>query len=586
MYRLSALLFACAGLLLVLPLSPHPATAAWPTSPLVNLPVCTAASVQWRPTLAPDGGAPGGAGSGVIIAWMDYRNGDSDIYAQRISADGFPKWTADGVAICTATGYQSYPIIVPDGAGGAIITWTDGRLGEENNDIYAQRVSGEGVPQWTANGVPVCTANGVQAAPDLLPDGSGGALIAWHDERSVLLVTNDIYAQRISAAGVPQWTANGVALCTAIGNQGAPRIAPDGAGGAIVAWPDKRSGSGYGTSDIYAQRISAAGAVQWVANGVAVCSAVLDQSSPVIVSDGAGGAIIAWVDLRVEGYADIYAQRVSGAGAPLWTADGVSVVDATGTQSWLDMVSDDAGGAIVTWSDFRGGDHSDIYAQRMSGAGVAQWTADGVALCTATDDQSVPRIVSDGGAPGEGGSGAIVTWFDYRTDGQDIYAQRIGANGRPMWTANGVAVCTDSTNQAWPTIVSDGEAGAIITWEDGRGSAGSIYAQRVLSNGLLGGGAVDVPGDAPLAFALEPVWPNPARAGALTVRFSLPSTAAARLELLDVAGRRIAAREVGSLGPGRHALDLVEGRSLAPGLYLVCLRQGPNVRVARTVVLK
>ncbi len=573
MYRVSALLFACAGLLVTL-LSPRPATAAWPTSPLVNVPVCTAASVQWRPTLVPDGVG------GVIITWMDYRNGDSDIYAQRVSADGFPKWTADGVAVCTATGYQSYPIVVPDGAGGAIITWTDGRLGEENTDIYAQRVSGEGVPQWAANGVPVCTANGLQATPDMLPDGAGGALITWHDERAVLLVTNDIYAQRISASGVPQWTANGVALCTAIGNQGAPRIATDGAGGAIVTWPDKRGGSGYGTSDIYAQRISAAGAVQWVANGVAVCSAVLDQSSPVIVSDGAGGAIVAWLDMRVEGYADIYAQRVSGAGAPLWTADGVPVVDATGTQSWHDMVSDDAGGAIITWIDFRGGDHCDIYAQRMSGAGVAQWTADGVALCTATDDQQVPRIVADGA------SGAIVTWFDYRTDGQDIYAQRIAANGRPLWTTNGVAVCTDSTNQAYPTIASDGEAGAVVTWEDGRGDAGSIYAQRVLSNGLLGGGAVDVPVEAPLAFALEPVRPNPARAGALVVRFSLPSAAAARLELLDVAGRRIAAREVGSLGPGRHALDLVEGRGLAPGLYLVGLRQGPNVRVARAVVLK
>src|SRR5512143_526219 len=121
MNRLTALLFACAGLLVVLPLSPRPATAAWPTSPLVNVPVCTAASVQWRPTLAPDGVG------GVIIAWMDYRNGDSDVYAQRVSADGFPKWTADGVAISTATGYQSYPIVVPDGPGGALSTWSDAR---------------------------------------------------------------------------------------------------------------------------------------------------------------------------------------------------------------------------------------------------------------------------------------------------------------------------------------------------------------------------------------------------------------------------------------------------------------------------
>jgi len=49
------------------------------------------------------------------------------------------------------------------------------------------------------------------------------------------------------------------------------------------------------------------------------------------------------------------------------------------------IVSDGAGGAIVTWSDFRGGDpKAHIYAQRMNATGTPQWAADGVALCTAT----------------------------------------------------------------------------------------------------------------------------------------------------------------------------------------------------------
>jgi hypothetical protein len=74
--------------------------------------------------------------------------------------------------------------------------------------------------------------------------------------------------------------------------------------------------------------------------------------------------------------------------------------------------------------------------------------------------------------------------------------------------------------------------------------------------------------------------------GALTIRFTLPSGAAASLELHDVAGRRIAEHEVGSLGAGRHALDLGQGQNLAPGLYLVRLTQGPNTRTTRVAVLK
>jgi hypothetical protein len=96
----------------------------------------------------------------------------------------------------------------------------------------------------------------------------------------------------------------------------------------------------------------------------------------------------------------------------------------------------------------------------------------------------------------------------------------------------------------------------------------------------------DVAPDAPLTLTLDPVSPNPSRGGFLTVHFSLPTTAPARLELLDVAGRRIATHEVGLFGAGPHALDLGKGQHLAPGLYLVRLAQGANVRVTRAVVLK
>jgi hypothetical protein len=94
-----------------------------------------------------------------------------------------------------------------------------------------------------------------------------------------------------------------------------------------------------------------------------------------------------------------------------------------------------------------------------------------------------------------------------------------------------------------------------------------------------------VTGDGSRAFMLEPACPNPTRGGAQAVHFGLPSAAAASLELFDAAGRRIMTRDVGSLGAGRHTLNLGEGRRLAPGLYVVRLRQGTNARVTRVAVL-
>jgi hypothetical protein len=533
----------------------------------VNVPVCTAGGDQDYPTSVSD------AAGGAIVTWVDYRNGSGDIYAQRISANGAPLWTTEGVALCTAAGDQLSPAIVSDNAGGAIITWQDFR-GGTGFDIYARKISAAGTVQWTADGVALCTAAGNQWNPTIVKDGGGGAIVAWQDQRSG--TNDDIYAQRILTGGTVNWTANGVALCTATGEQSVPAIAADGVGGAIVTWDDYRS-SDY---DIYAQKIAAAGTVQWTANGVALCSATGGRYSPTIVADGTGGAIVTWFDQRSGNY-DIYAQRILSGGAVNWTANGVALCTDTGEQYYPTIVAADAGGAIVTWFDSRSGNY-DIYAQKISSAGAAQWTANGVALCSATGTQWYPGIVADGAG------GAIVAWTDSRNATYDIYAQRISTGGTVQWAANGVALCSAAGWQELGAIVTDGGAGAIATWVDGRSSDFDIYAQRVLASGALGGGSVDVSDEpAPeLAFALEPVRPNPSRGGALNARFTLASAAAASLELLDIAGRRIATREVGSLGAGRHTLDLGQGQHLAPGLYLVSLRQGTNTRVARVAVLR
>lgn len=87
-----------------------------------------------------------------------------------------------------------------------------------------------------------------------------------------------------------------------------------------------------------------------------------------------------------------------------------------------------------------------------------------------------------------------------------------------------------------------------------------------------------------LALALEGARPNPARGATLALAFTLRTGASASLELYDVAGRRVLAREVGAFGPGRHVLDLRDAH-LAGGVYLARLTQGGEQRQARLVVL-
>jgi hypothetical protein len=406
---------------------------------------------------------PDGSG-GAILAFADSRNGDSDIYVQRISAAGVPLWTIDGVPICVAVNEQEGPVLVSDGAGGAIVAWEDTRTATE--DIYVQRITAAGVPQWTANGVALCTAGNGQYLPSIESDGAGGAIVTWRDLRTPAN-GYDIYARRVNSAGTPLWTANGVALCTLAGHQIAPQPVIDGGGGVIIAWYDIRNSSHY---DIYAQRLNSSGTPQWAANGVALCTATGDQYDPVVVSDGAAGAIAAWYDNRNEPAYDIYARRINSAGAPLWQVDGIGISTGSGSQETPSIVADGAGGAIIAWTDSRSGNF-DIYAQRVTGPGVPMWTSNGVAVCSAFDDQSVLSIASDGA------SGAVVAWADQRFGPSDIYARRVNANGLPMWTFDGSPVCSAANSQDTPRVVDDGAGGAIIGWHDGRGW-GQVYVQR------------------------------------------------------------------------------------------------------------
>jgi hypothetical protein len=122
--------------LLVLFVGAMPSYTQWSTDPTINNAICAATNEQLHPTIVSDGAG------GAIITWSDWRSGYGDIYAQRINASGVVQWTTDGVAICTATNYQFDPTIASDGAGGAIITWEDYRSG--SSDIYAQCVRSDG----------------------------------------------------------------------------------------------------------------------------------------------------------------------------------------------------------------------------------------------------------------------------------------------------------------------------------------------------------------------------------------------------------------------------------------------------------
>lgn len=447
--------------------------ASWSSNVRENTAICTASGQQSSPQILSDGAG------GAIIAWEDARDVHFDIYVQRIDARGRVLWQKDGVPVCTVPENQKRPRMVSDGNGGAIIVWHDMRSGNGNYDIYAQRVDAEGNTVWMKDGIPVCDEVKEQNSPCIASDGTGGAIIVWEDFRTNYA---DLYGQRINKSGELLWKKNGVLVCGVLSAQNAPEIISDGASGAIIVWQDFRRNY----ADIYAQRIDGSGTILWDKWGAAVCRAQGHESFAVAVSNGAEGAIVTWIDTRNGvNNNDVFIQQIDGNGAVLWLADGVPLCTAPGNQNYPVIAPDGAGGAIGTWWDMRSGDFN-IYAQHIDLSGCVQWEDNGVPICIESGIQNRVSIVCDGD------QGAILVWNDNRvaTADFDIYAQRIDRKGASLWGKNGIAISRAPDTQCFPMIVGDGTGGAIITWQDGRQKDKNywdIYAQKINGDGSLGG---------------------------------------------------------------------------------------------------
>ncbi len=457
------------------------------------------------------------------------------------------QWADNGVNVCAARYTQSLPRTLADGNGGVFIVWTDVRTSAGTGsagfrDIYAQHLDASGavVTPWPVDGIAICDAVGDQQLPALTNDGQGGFIVAWQDHRGT---DTDIYASHFNSDGTLAggWIKNGNAICTAAGEQVTPCLAADLRSGAYLAWADSRDGT-YdiralhlnGDGGIYAPPAQAqATQVQAPPQGNLICGAAGDQGAPVAIADDAGNAIVVWQDTRVA-TSDIYGMRVleNGLADPTWTVNGILVSNsALGNDIRPRVVSDDAGGAIVSWTS---SDLQAVMAQRLTRQGKISWAPEGVIAGGGVGTQAFP-IARDGSGgvfvastsnpyvyiQHLNGAGAIVpgwpttgfrfaaasspTVYALLEDGaggtyvacienQNVMMQRVSGAGAIVtaWPATGQIVCAVPTFSATaPALVSDAAGGAIVAWQDSRPGplqngvpTDDIYAQRVLPMGL------------------------------------------------------------------------------------------------------
>lgn len=459
----------------------------------------------------------------VIVVWHDNRNGDYDLYAQRIDGDGLRQWEADlRVNGDNSTQSQAEPFVGVDATDHMLVVWLDQRIG--NHDIYAQRLTDAGQRLWAEDLRINPATDSAQNEPTLAVLANGEALVAWSSANQ-----NGIALQKVSSTGTLLWpTPKSIQLAgqfvdpetapglLAVGNAVlvAWRVTPDdqlylqhldvqgnkswpqplaitqpshivaplhqimlgapSTGKVLVAWPVEASDDQQG---IYSQQIDQNGTLDWpVALRVSSTTGSVDQTAPALVVTAAGQSIIAWQDGRAAA-PGLYVQRFTSDGQRLWR-DQVSASRRAFTEPNLlipdlAIIDDDA---LVAWADERSGVMR-IYAQRLDRRGHRLWNADRPAsrAQASTDAQSNPVIGAHAGS-------ATLAWEEERGQQRLIVAQRIDAEGIPQWQTD-VVVSDSATNPRAPAVAVDAAGYTTLVWSVSASEQTDLFSQRLDSSG-------------------------------------------------------------------------------------------------------
>jgi hypothetical protein len=231
-------------------------------------------------------------------------------------------------------------------------------------------------------------------------------------------------------------------------------------------------------------------------------------------------------------------------------------------------MQDGAGGAYVCWRDTRNALAGDAWAQRLDADGTPLWTTNGVAVSDGWTSTSGPSVCEDGSG------GLLVGWHG----DVGLRAQRVGPDGTLAWATNGVLV-----SSAWLTyfdleLVADGNGGAIAAARTNPAQGSSdIHAEHVDAGGNLGGAVAAPWVEAAGPGARVSAYPNPFR-GTITLEIDASRSAAAvSATVFDAAGRRVrslVAPADGGVARVRWDGRDASGRPVPAGVYFVRAADG------------
>jgi type II secretory pathway pseudopilin PulG len=259
----------------------------------------------------------------TVVAWMDNRAGQSDIYAQAFDGSGNALWNGgNDIAITSSTTDEIDASVAIDSNDDVIFAWTEEGVLDK---IYLMKYDLQGNPLWPSPKPGPMTLFGI-SEPSLAVDGSGSFYLGYTEDVSGYL---SAFMSKYDNAGVKTWDKD-VNIETDVGDRYESSLAIWGSD-LYAVWTDERNGN----EDIYAQKFDLSGNPIWTRDFLASITVVVSSSTqPAIAVTSTGKPFTAWTDGR-NAQTSIYAAELTAPGVitpvanvplHLWGANTISEI--------------------------------------------------------------------------------------------------------------------------------------------------------------------------------------------------------------------------------------------------------------------
>ena len=535
----------------------------------------------------------GSFSTGLYIIYADKEKSSIDLKVQKLDTGPTPYWDNGGLtAMVGLDGDIKYTSNFRKGDDDFFLTWEDNRATKK---IYATRIINSAIQYnngkqisfsdnssddntspnvlknesnfyvgtYDATSSPkfmkinklneqlenIWDSTGVAISPEAdMRDGflvniENGVGCFWSESR---LFDYNIYYQRLDEDGNTVFNSGGIELINANSDDIILAVIQTSDDHLIIFWFNEQWSPSGSLKIIKYLKIDYDGspAIGWNPAGVNLSDPYSASSNLQIKMINEESGIICYWN-QIGNFSDIYSQVVNWDGNQLWSAGGIVISDADEDQTNFTFdLNEDHSKSMIVWEDFRNGQNFEIFGQVLD-LENGNLVGDAIQFTSVVNDSLnnyTPRVKS------VMADEFLILWEDGRgyinedpllINGVDLYGSGYKIGQGMTTDVNGIPICVAYHKQQNVNITHHSGAEYFLDWIDYRSSGKedlANYYGRTLIKSELLSNSPNCDCELPTEFRVSAAYPNPFN-GKVNFDFSMPAKEAVEFRIYDLTGR-------------------------------------------------